>query len=321
MGLLLSFRVCQAFGDCPLHFYLDFLDLLGYYYMIDYLWLYIHADKGRNFNNMKIGSTLFDIGSRTFIVGILNVTPDSFFDGGIYITTEQAVIRAKKLVDEGADIIEIGGESSRPGYTPVEACVEIDRVLPVLKELTKTINVPISIDTCKSAVAEAALQNGASLINDISCFKQDPELAKVCAKHNAVCCVMHNRDNMNYNNFLLDVIDDLKDSVNSLVQAGVSHDNIIIDPGIGFAKTVSHNLEVMRNLSLFASLPYPIMVGTSRKSFIGRTLNLPVEERLEATIATTALAVSQYCDFIRVHDVQENKRAAVISDEIIRRRH
>ena len=270
---------------------------------------------------MQIGSKQFDIGSRTFIVGILNVTPDSFFDGGAYNTVEQAVHRAKQFVADGADIIEIGGESSRPGYAPVEADAELDRVLPVLKELRHAIDVPIAIDTCKSVVAEAALQNGASLVNDISCFKQDAELAKVCAKHNAVCCVMHNRDNMDYGDFLADVIADLKSSINSLILAGVSPDNIIIDPGIGFAKTAAHSLEVMRNLSLFTSMPYPVMVGASRKSFIGHTLNLPVEERLEATIATTALAIGQHCDFIRVHDVLENKRAAVIADEIVRGRH
>jgi dihydropteroate synthase len=191
----------------------------------------------------------------------------------------------------------------------------------VLKELSKVIDVPIAVDTCKSVVAEAALQNGASLINDISCFRQDAELAKVCAKYNAICCTMHNRDNIDYNDFLLDVLADLKESVDLLTAAGVSPNNIIIDPGIGFAKSVSQNLEIMRNLSLFSSLPYPVMVGTSRKSFIGHTLDLPVEDRLEGTLATTALAINQHCDFIRVHDVLENKRVAMMSDEIVRYRH
>ena len=270
---------------------------------------------------MKIGSTWFDIGMRTFIVGILNVTPDSFFDGGSYTTVEQAVNRAKKLVDDGADIIEIGGESSRPGFTPVAAHVELERVIPVLKALVGVIDVPIAVDTYKAAVAEAALQHGASLINDVFRFKKDPELATVCAKYNACCCVMHNRDNTNYSNFLSDVLADLQESVDLLLAAGVDPQQIILDPGIGFAKSAAQNLDVLRNLSLFTSLPYPVMLGTSRKSFIGYTLDLPVEERLDATVATTVLAISQHCDFIRVHDVRENKRAAMMADEIIRHRH
>lgn len=267
---------------------------------------------------MQVGSQLFNIGSRTFIVGILNVTPDSFFDGGAYTTVENALTRAKKLEAEGADIIEIGGESTRPGYNPVTQDAELARVIPVLEALKKELNVPIAVDTSKAAVALAALQKGASVINDIWRFIKDPQLADVCAKYKAVCCVMHNRENIDYNNFLDDVLADLSESVNILLKAGVSPCNIIIDPGIGFAKSVEQNLEIMRNLGRFSSMPYPVMIGTSRKSFLGSTHNLPVDERLEATIATTTLAISQNCDFVRVHDVLQNKRAAMMTDEIIR---
>ena len=270
---------------------------------------------------MQIGAKQFDIGARTFIVGILNVTPDSFFDGGAYTTVEQAVLRAKKLVDEGADIIEIGGESSRPGFTPIGAQEELDRIIPVLLKLKDEIDVPISIDTYKGSVASIALENGGSMINDVFRFQKDPELVKVCARYKATCCVMHNRNNTDYSNFLLDVLADLKESVDLLIQAGVSPWDIIIDPGIGFAKSVQQNLEIMRNLSLFSALPYPVMLGASRKSFIGHTLDLPVEERLEATVATTVLAIAQRCDFVRVHDVLANKRAAMLSDEIVRHQH
>ena len=270
---------------------------------------------------MQIGSKRFEIGRRTFVVGIVNVTPDSFFDGGSYTTVEGAVLRAKKIAADGADIIEIGGESSRPGFTPVAADVELGRVIPVLQALKKEIELPIAVDTYKAEVAQAALQNGASLINDIFGFKKDPELAKVCARLGAACCVMHNRDNTDYGNFLLDVIADLQEGANILISAGVSPQNIILDPGIGFAKSAAQNLEVIRNLPMFSALPYPVMLGTSRKSFIGKTLGLPTEERLEATLATSVLAVSAGCAFVRVHDVLENKRAVMMADEIIRHRH
>ena len=271
---------------------------------------------------MQIGSKQFDIGSRTFIIGILNLTPDSFSDGGSYNSVDQAVARAKQMVAEGADIIEIGGESSRPGHTQISAEEELERIMPVLLRLKDEIDVPISIDTYKGATAEVALQNGASMINDVWYFRADPTLATVCAKYDAVCCVMHNRENDNrvYENLLLDVIAELQDSVDFLVQAGVDPSRIILDPGVGFAKTVAHNLEIMRHLSLFTALPYPIMLGTSRKSFMGR-VGLAAGERMEATMATTVLGIQQSCDFIRVHDVLENKRAALMTDEIVRFRH
>jgi len=267
---------------------------------------------------MKIGNTHFDIGTRTFIVGILNLTPDSFSDGGAYATVEHAVARARQMVADGADIIEIGGESTRPGHVPVEAEVELGRVIPVLEALVDAIDVPISVDTRKAVVAEAVLQRGAALINDTARFKDDPALAKVCAKYGAVCCAMHSRDNMDYDSLLLDIMADLDESVQILLEAGVSPDKIILDPGLGFAKNAEHNLEIMRNLSLFTALPYPIMLGASRKRFIGHVLDLPVDERVEGTVATTVLGVQHGCAFIRVHDVLQNKRAARMADAIVR---
>ena len=270
---------------------------------------------------MKIGKKDFAIGRRTYIVGIVNVTPDSFFDGGVHDTAEAALNHALKLINEGADIIEIGGESTRPGHEKVDEKTELARVLPVVELLVNKTDTPISVDTSKSGVAEAVLKNGAALINDTSCFTLDKELAAVCAKHNAVCCVMHNRKNMEYHNLLMDVMMDLQKGIYSVEKAGVPSNNIIIDPGIGFAKAVYDNLIILRNLSYFAAYEYPLMIGTSRKSFMGKILGFETKDRLEATLATTVLAINQNADFIRVHDVLENKRAAMMADEIVRGRH
>lgn len=266
---------------------------------------------------MKIGNKFFDIGKRTYIVGILNVTPDSFFDGGNYTSLETAVIQAKKMVDEGADIIEIGGESTRPGHKKMDDKTETGRVLPVLTRLVSELDVPISIDTGKKELAKRALEAGASMINDILGFLHEPNLAKVCAEYGAVCCTMHNRDNMNYVNFLQDVKDDLNKSIDVLLKAGVKPENIITDPGIGFAKTAEQNLEILRNLKQFTAMPYPLMLGTSRKSFMEKTVGLTMDERLEGTIATTVLGIEQGAAFIRVHDVAENKRAIKLTDAIL----
>ena len=270
---------------------------------------------------MKIGKKNYKIGKRTYIVGILNVTPDSFYDGGKHDCTESAVKHALKLIGDGADIIEVGGESTRPGHEKVDQKTELSRVLPVIRELAKLTDIPIAIDTSKSVVADEALKNGASMVNDISCFTLDTELPMVCAKHEAVCCVMHNRNNKQYQNLLLDVMMDLIRGVNNLEREGVPTNRIIIDPGIGFAKATYDNLVILRNISYFTSYEYPVMIGASRKSFMGKILGLSAHERLETTIATTVLAISQSVDFIRVHDVLENKRAAMMADELVRNRH
>lgn len=269
---------------------------------------------------MKIGNTKFKIGKRTFIVGILNVTPDSFSDGGMFDSVLAATKQAKKLQKEGADIIEVGGESTRPGHFKVDLETEIERVIPVIKALNEDdeITVPLAIDTSKSEVADTALSYGVSLVNDVWGFKKDPELAQVCAKYNAICCTMHNRDSFNYTNFIPDVFKDIQESINILIQAGVKPANIIIDPGIGFAKSPEQNIEILRNLMAFTSLPYPLMVGTSKKSFMGKTIGLDINNRQESTMATTVLAISKGANFIRVHNVAENKKAAQMADYIMR---
>ncbi|AJA46323.1 dihydropteroate synthase [Clostridium pasteurianum DSM 525 = ATCC 6013] len=268
---------------------------------------------------MKIGNKNFHIGEKTFIMGILNVTPDSFSDGGKFNSIEYAIQHAREMIEQGADIIDIGGESTRPNHTPVGEAEEIGRVVPVIEALTKEIDVPISIDTYKGKVAELAIKAGANLINDVWGFKKDPYMAEVAGKYQVPCCIMHNRENRDYNNFIEDVLADLKESIDIAIEAGVDKDNIIIDPGIGFAKSYEQNLILMNNLERLKELNYPILLGTSRKSFIGNTLDLPVEERMEGTVATSVIGVMKGCDFVRVHDVLENKRACAMTDAIVRR--
>ena len=270
---------------------------------------------------MLIGNRDFAIGRRTYIVGIVNVTPDSFFDGGMYENTEAAVKHALRLIDDGADIVEIGGESTRPDHEKVDEKTEMERILPVVESLRGKTDTPIAVDTSKASVADAALSLGAAMINDISCFTLDKELPAVIAKHEAACCVMHNRDNKEYRSLLMDVIMDLQRGIYNVEKAGVSTDKIIIDPGIGFAKAVYDNLVILRNLSYFAAYEYPVMIGTSRKSFMGKVFGLEVKDRLETTLATTALAINSQIDFVRVHDVLENKRVALMADELVRGRH
>lgn len=268
---------------------------------------------------MKIGNKNFNIGQRTYIMGILNVTPDSFSDGGEFNNIEKALKHAKEMINEGADIIDVGGESTRPSHIPVDKNEEIKRVIPVIEALSKEIDVPISIDTYKGEVAELAVKAGASLINDVWGFKKDPYISKVAAKYNLSCCLMHNRTNANYNNFINDVITDIKESIDIALRAGVKAENIILDPGIGFAKSYEQNLILMNNLEKLKELSYPVLLGTSRKSMIGNTLNLPPEERIEGTVATSVIGIMKGCDFVRVHDVLENKRACVMTDAIVRR--
>lgn len=268
---------------------------------------------------MKIGNKEFEIGKRTYIMGILNVTPDSFSDGGKFNGIEAAINHAKKMVSEGVDIIDIGGESTRPGHLSVSEEEEIKRVVPIIEALSKELDVPISVDTYKGKVAELAVKAGAAMINDVWGFKKDEYIAKVAAKYNVPCCLMHNRDNRVYNNLMVDILVDLEESIAIALKAGVKNENIIIDPGIGFAKSYMDNLKTMKNLDLLNSLGYPILLGTSRKSVVGFALDLPVEERLEGTLATTAIGIMKGCEFIRVHDVKENKRVCAMTDAIFRR--
>ena len=268
---------------------------------------------------MRIGNKEFDTKKHTYIMGILNVTPDSFSDGGKWNTYDTFMKHAENMINDGADILDIGGESTRPGHTRIADEEEIGRVVPVIEALKKNFDIPVSIDTYKSQVAEAALQAGADLVNDIWGFQYDDKMASVVKKHDAACCLMHNRDNKEYNDFLEDMKMDLKKSIEMAKAAGIEDDRIILDPGVGFAKTYELNLEVMRNLHVFHELGYPILLGTSRKSMIGLALDLPVEEREEGTLVTTVMAVQNNYGFVRVHDVKKNKRAVQMTECIYQR--
>lgn len=267
---------------------------------------------------ITIGNKKFALGERTYIMGILNVTPDSFSDGGSYTSVEKALERARQMVEEGADILDIGGESTRPNHTFVPEEEELKRVIPVIRAITAKLDVPISIDTYKARVAREAIEAGAALINDVWGFKYDAKMAEVASQYDVACCLMHNRNNPAYTNLMEDVLRDLQESADIALRAGVKKEKIILDPGIGFAKTYQENLRVMKNLECFQRLGYPVLLGTSRKSMIGNTLNLPPQERMEGTLATTVLGITKRCDFVRVHDVKENKRAAVMTDAILK---
>ena len=269
---------------------------------------------------MKIGVKNFDLGKRTIIMGILNLTPDSFSDGGEFNSIENALRQVEKLIKEAVDIIDIGGESTRPNHTPVTEEEEIRRVIPIIKAIREKYDIPLSIDTYEGKVAEEAIKAGVNLINDVWGLKKDSYMAKVAGKYNIPCCIMHNREDSNYNDDIINVMKkDLRQSIDLAIENGLSKENIILDPGIGFAKSYEDNLDVLNRLEELRDLGYPILLGTSRKSVIGNTLNLPPKERLEGTLATTALGIVKGCDFIRVHDVLENKRVAIMTDAIVRR--
>lgn len=257
------------------------------------------------------------IGNKTLIIGILNVTPDSFSDGGKFNDLEQAVIHAKEMVENGADIIDVGGESTRPGHQEVSLEEELSRVIPIIQRLVKEIDVPISVDTYKAEVAKQAIEAGAHIINDVWGFKKDPNMAQVAAKLNVPVILMHNRFDLNYQSLMDDIIRDLYQSIDLALEAGVNEENIILDPGIGFAKTYEQNLIVMNRLEEIVSLGYPVLLGTSRKSIVGNTLNLPVDDRVEGTAATIALGIAKGCQIVRVHDVKEMSRVAKMMDAMV----
>ena len=265
---------------------------------------------------MHIGKKYFDT-NKTYIMGILNVTPDSFSDGGKYTERDNALKHALSMIQDGADIIDIGGESTRPGYTEISAEEEIERVCPVIEKIKSETDVPISLDTYKSKVAAAGIQSGADLINDIWGLKYDPGMANTIAQSGVACCLMHNRHNTAYNDFLSECIKDINESIQIALNAKISRESIIIDPGVGFGKTLEHNLMVLKNLSRFHQCGYPILLGTSRKSVIGLTLDLPKEERLEGTLATSVMGTLNHCMFLRVHDVKANYRAMKMTEAIM----
>lgn len=265
---------------------------------------------------MRIGNKEFDVNNKTYIMGILNVTPDSFSDGGSFYDVDSAMQHAGDMIEKGTHILDIGGESTRPGHTQISEEEEIARIVPIIKAIKATYDIPVSVDTYKSKVAEAAILAGADLINDIWGLKYDGTMAEVIARYDKPCCIMHNRRDTDYQNFMEDVLADLRESVDLAKQAGIADDQIILDPGVGFAKTYEQNLEVIACLDELKELGYPILLGTSRKSVIGLTLDLPVEERLEGTLVTTVMAVEQGCAFVRVHDVLENARTIQMAEVI-----
>ncbi|MBQ3420363.1 MAG: dihydropteroate synthase [Romboutsia sp.] len=262
---------------------------------------------------------MFDYNKRTYIMGILNVTPDSFSDGGNFNSVDKALEHAREMIKEGADIIDLGGESTRPGHKYVDADEELRRIIPVIKKLKSELDTPISVDTYKSQVAEESLKLGVEMINDIWGLRKDKNMASVIAKYNAHVCIMHNQDNTEYDKDIMESIKEfLLESINIAIESGIDKEKIILDPGIGFGKTYEQNLEVLKRLGELKSLGYPILLGTSRKSVIGNTLNLPPQERVEGTIATTVLGIKDGVDIVRVHDVEKNLRAAKMADAIYR---
>lgn len=263
---------------------------------------------------MRIGKQEFDCINRTYIMGILNVTPDSFSDGGSYQGRDAALFRVGEMIAEGAHIIDIGGESTRPGYTQISELEEIERIMPVVEAIKQNYEIPVSVDTYKSKVAGAAIAAGADLINDIWGLKYDEEMAgvsmaEVIAKGEVACCLMHNRKEAVYRDFIKDVQADLAESVRIALSAGISKDKMMVDPGVGFAKSYEQNLQIIKQIGSFKESGYPVLLGTSRKSVIGLTLDLPVDERLEGTLVTTVMAVLGGCSFVRVHDIKANARA------------
>jgi len=258
-------------------------------------------------------------GRKTYVMGILNLTPDSFSDGGVFNRREAAVRRVRQMVAEGADIIDIGAESTRPGAPPISPDEEAERLFPLLTEIIQASRVPISIDTSKAAIAAAALAAGAHLINDVTGLKGAPAMAATVARAGVPVVLMHNREKAEYADLLGEIITDLLESIAIARTAGIAPDKIIIDPGIGFGKTAEHSLAVMQHLRELTCLQKPILLGTSRKSFIGRVLDLPVEQRVEGTAATVALGITQGADIVRVHDVAAMVRVARMADAIVRR--
>ena len=258
-------------------------------------------------------------GRRTYVMGVINVTPDSFSGDGIGGDVQAAVEQALRFEAEGADFIDVGAESTRPGHTAVSEAEELARLLPSLEAVAARVDIPISVDTWKSGVARAAMDAGASIINDVWGLKADPAVASVAAETGAGLVLMHNQQGHEYSDLLEDILRSLRESVATALDAGVTRDNIVVDPGIGFGKTADQNIEVLQELSRFRELGLPLLVGTSRKSTIGRLLGgLPPEERVEGTAATVALAIAGGADIVRVHDVREMKRVCQVSDAIVR---
>lgn len=261
----------------------------------------------------------FNFGKKTYIMGILNITPDSFSDGGEFISMENAIIHAKNMLAEGADIIDIGGESSRPGHTRITTEEELNRVIPIIKKLRKETNAIISLDTIRAEVAEEGIKNGVNILNDIWGLQGNPDMAYVAAKYHTPIVLMHNQNGTEYKkDIVLEIKDFFKKSLEIAIKAGINSKNIILDPGIGFGKTAEQNIYLLNRIREIKELGYPILLGTSRKSTIGKILDLPPKERVEGTIATNVIGITQGVDIVRVHDIKENIRATKVADAIVR---
>lgn len=267
---------------------------------------------------MKIGNREFDVENHTYVMGILNVTPDSFSDGGRFHEMDRALFRVEEMIKEGMDILDIGGESTRPGYTGISDEEEMERVIPVITAVRKRFDVPVSLDTYKSKVAGAGIEAGIDLINDIWGLKYDKDMAGIIAESELPCCLMHNRARADYQCFMEDVAADLSETLKLAEAAGIKDEKIILDPGVGFGKTYEQNLEILNHLQELKIFGCPILLGASRKSVIGITLELPVEERLEGTLATSVIAVLKGCGFVRVHDIKENVRTIRMTEAVLR---
>lgn len=271
---------------------------------------------------LQIGRRLFTWGERTFVMGIINVTPDSFSGDGLMRNSDPAaaaVDQAREMIEQGADLLDVGGQSTRPGHAEISAQDERDRVLPVIAAVRAALpEVPISVDTTRTDVASAAIEAGADLVNDIWGVGESDDLFRLAAERDVPLVVMHNRAEARYTSVVAEVIADLSRAVDRALAAGVSWERLIVDPGIGFGKTAEHNLAVLRDLHLLSTLGRPILLGTSRKSTIGRVLDLPADQRVEGTLATTALGVRAGTDIVRVHDVRANVHAARTADAIVR---
>jgi dihydropteroate synthase len=268
----------------------------------------------------RCGNMEFRWGERTYIMGVLNLTPDSFSGDGLGRNIEAAVVQARRMVEEGADILDIGGESTRPESSPVAADEELRRVMPVIERLAGELSVPLSIDTYRSEVARRAVTAGVRMINDVWGLRRNPELAQVAAEAGVPLVIVANQREKTYGEIVPEVIDSLREGVKLAQDAGVAWENIIIDPGIGFGKTLGGNLELMRRLGELRALGRPILLGTSRKSMIGLVLDLPPDQRLEGTAATVALGIANGADMVRVHDVLPMVRVSRMTDAIVRGR-
>lgn len=252
-------------------------------------------------------------------MGILNVTPDSFSDGGKFNSLDNALFHVEQMLSDGMDIVDVGGESTRPGYTKISDEEEIERVIPVIRAIKKRFDVPVSLDTYKHSVAKAGIDAGANLINDIWGLRYDDgEMARLIANSAIPCCLTHNRKEAVYNNFIDDMLNDMHEVISIAKNAGINQDMIILDPGVGFAKSYENNLETINCLDMLCNMGYPVLLGTSRKSVIGLTLDLPSDMRVEGTIATTVIGVMKGISIIRVHDVKENARAVKMTEAIMK---